>query len=272
MTTTTFQSSTRHECQSSIVSPPPSPTPVKPQAQIRTKPKRSYRKSKPSANSTPKIRLPDDFKPTDDSVICGRGKDCFDSEGNKRFREIINKYLLAYAAAPGKSEKSMIVSKAMDIIREASPHGSFVKEEKGVWYEVSGRYAREKVGAWFRDCLSTKYKSSSKAKHARKMAKRISFNALDAVDILNFSLDVEFDLPDIADSFYDERMDPPTDDYLKAEDTFKTGEYDKTDKSSDESDVSDEIMNDSSASISSGSFYDIDNMALALVPFDPPEG
>ena len=31
------------------------------------------------------------------------------------------------------------------------------------------------LGAWFRDCLSHRYKSSSKAKHARKMSKRVSY-------------------------------------------------------------------------------------------------
>lgn len=67
---------------------------------------------------------------------------------NKRFREIINRDLHLYAAAQGKAEKSAIVSKAMDIIRKASPNGSFVKLEKGVWFEVSGRYAREKVGTF----------------------------------------------------------------------------------------------------------------------------
>ena len=65
--------------QSAMVSPPVSP--ASPKALVRTKPKRAYRKSKPSANSTPKKRLPADFVPGPDSVICGRGKDCFESEG-----------------------------------------------------------------------------------------------------------------------------------------------------------------------------------------------
>jgi len=160
-----------------------------------------------------KKELAPDFEPTPNSVICGRGKECFDSEGvsktfdlfvlsrilvlfifyltillilfysqNKRFREIINSYLDEYTAASGKSEKSRIVTRAMNIIREKSPGGSFVKKEKGIWYEVSLRYAREKVGAWFRDCLSHRYKSSSKAKHAKKMAQRVDFGDVLLVD------------------------------------------------------------------------------------------
>lgn len=65
---------------------------------------------------------------------------------NKRFRVIINSMLEEYTEAHGKSEKSKLVTKAMDIIREKSPEGAFVKREKGHWYEVSPRYAREKVG------------------------------------------------------------------------------------------------------------------------------
>lgn len=63
---------------------------------------------------------------------------------NKRFREIINGFLNEYTAAPGKSGKSKIVSKAMDIIREACPDGgAFVKQgNDGKWFEVSPRNAR----------------------------------------------------------------------------------------------------------------------------------
>jgi hypothetical protein len=144
---------------------------------------------------------------------------------NKRFREIINNNLDEYTKAPGKSEKSRIVTRTLNIVLESSPVGAFVKFEKGKWHEVSLRYAREKViqvqvylnsfrctlqftvagvfhqktltnqndclklqvGAWFRDCLHHRYKSSSKAKHARKMAKRVSYETLvDPAAVFNF--------------------------------------------------------------------------------------
>ncbi|CAB9522594.1 Nitrilase family, member 2 [Seminavis robusta] len=291
-----------------IVSPPSSPTSSKNQVQIRKK--RPYRRTKPSTNHA-KRRLAPDFRPTSYSVICGRGKECFDSEGNKRFREIINKYLDEYADAPGKSEKSKIVSKAMSIIREASPQGAFVKCENGVWWEVSSRYAREKVGAWFRDCLHVKYKSSSKAKHARKMAKRVSFNALDPDEIMNFPLDGEFDLPELDESFYEEvdrresivssqdsmqdSIDDQVGEHHMGEDNIVGQEEDGDDNgpkgegmadegppdlprssSEDVVDMSDKPFHDrddmddifNSSSSSSGSFYDIDDMSLSLIPFD----
>lgn len=246
MTTTTHQ-----ESKATLVSPPSSPTSKKTavKVEIRTKPKRAYRKSKPSCNH-PKRQLAADFEPSSNSVICGRGKECFDSEGNKRFREIINKYLNDYAAAGGKSQKSAIVSKAMNIIKESCPDGAFIKQERGVWFEVSTRYAREKVGAWFRDCLHDKYQSSSKAKHARKMAKRVSFNALDPEDIMNFPLDMEFDLPDMPDimneAFIEDFVDRPPS------------------VSSNDDTSNDDSLN----SASSSTFYDIDDMSLSLLPFD----
>ena len=47
------------------------------------------------------------------------------------------------------------------------------------------------MGAWFRDCLSHRYKSSSKAKHAKKMAQRVSFDNLlvDPNTVFNFPPD-----------------------------------------------------------------------------------
>jgi len=64
---------------------------------------------------------------------------------NKRFRVIIQGLLDKYAEASGKTEKSRIVSKAMNIIREkCSNGGAFVKKEKTGWFEVSARYSREK--------------------------------------------------------------------------------------------------------------------------------
>lgn len=287
-----------------LVTPPASPTTTKAQVKagsIQLDPpldaprkKRAYRKSKPSTNS-PKRQLAPDFVPSSYSVICGRGKECFDSEGNKRFRKIINKFLDEYAEAPGKSEKSNIVSKAMNIIREASPEGAFVKCEKGVWFEVSSRYAREKVGAWFRDCLHNKYKSSSKAKHARKMAKRVSLNALDPEELMNFPLEVEFDLPELDNKFYDEYdrrhnsdsstgstdsskrtgnedtktikknkpVDPPADIFEAPiqVDSFPCHHHDPpADPPVDEFT---KVLNDHDAA-----FYDVDDISLSLVPFD----
>jgi hypothetical protein len=81
-------------------------------------------------------------------------------------------FLNEYEDADDKADKSKVVSKVLDIVRSASPEGSFVTFEKGRWYEVSDRVAREKVGAQFRDYLHSQYKSSAKAKQAKKIQKQ----------------------------------------------------------------------------------------------------
>ena len=46
-----------------------------------------------------------------------------------------------------------IVTKVINIVKEACPIGAFVKYEKGDWFSVGERAAREKVGA----CVSSYY-------------------------------------------------------------------------------------------------------------------
>lgn len=128
------------------------------------------KKKKSKAPKKIKTPLPLDFEPTPYTVLCGRARECFESEGNRRFRVLCNLHLEDYLNAPGKLEKSRIVTKIMRIIRQSSPVGAFVSFENGRYYEVSQRTAREKVGGFFRDSLHTVYRSSAKAKLARKRA------------------------------------------------------------------------------------------------------
>jgi len=108
--------------------------------------------------------LSPDFQPTAYSVIFGRGAECFNSTGNRRFRATAELFLEEYSNATTKAEKSGIVSRLIEIVREASPEGSFIRSGNGRWWEVSDAVAREKVGAQMRDLLHTKYRSSTKAK------------------------------------------------------------------------------------------------------------
>jgi len=117
-----------------------------------------------------KRMLPQDFIPTPHSVICGRRKECFDAVGNRRLRIVISMFLKKYSEAKSKVAKSVIVSTVLDMIYDATPQGAFVKYENGRWYELDEDSAREKTGALFRDCLHTQYRSSAKAKHAKRKA------------------------------------------------------------------------------------------------------
>lgn len=122
-----------------------------------------------------KTLLPIDFEPSEYSVICGNKRAFFNSAGNRRFRVICQMHLPEYMNAPSKHEKSFVVTKVMRVLKDACPVGAFVSLEKGRWWEVSDRTCREKCGTFFRDCLSDKYKSSSKNKVAQRKKKRTQF-------------------------------------------------------------------------------------------------
>jgi len=104
-------------------------------------------------------------------VICGRGRIAFNHTGNKRFREIVQSNLKKYSDASTKSEKSIIVSLIMRLVRL---QGNFVKytREKGRFENVHERLAREKVGQVLRDILHTQYRSSTEAKKKRRLAQK----------------------------------------------------------------------------------------------------
>ena len=90
--------------------------------------------------------LAEGFQPGPMDVICARGKRAFNHSGNRRFRALITERLESYSKAGSKLEKSVIVSEIVDSVREASPDGGFVKEERGHWFEVGDHNAREKIG------------------------------------------------------------------------------------------------------------------------------
>jgi hypothetical protein len=109
-----------------------------------------------------------DFQPSDLSVICGRGR-YRNHLGNQRFRILVSTFVEEYSQADSKTIKSALVFKIVTMIRQAGGH--FCKLEKGVWFEVGDRIAREKVSAFFRDMLHTQYRSSSKAKVTLRRAR-----------------------------------------------------------------------------------------------------
>eukprot|EP00980_Cylindrotheca_fusiformis_P031192 scaffold25948_cov117-Cylindrotheca_fusiformis.AAC.2 len=123
--------------------------------------------------TTPQFRdkktlLPADFVLQPYSVRIGRGKACSEATGNQRLQVLASSFLDDYKKASTKIEKSVIVTKIVDTIQEACPVGAFVRYQDGRWWEVDDFTARGKVGSTIRDLLSDEYRSSSKAKFARR--------------------------------------------------------------------------------------------------------
>jgi hypothetical protein len=114
--------------------------------------------------SQPEVK--DDVQPSDFSVVCGRGRDSFNHIGNRRFRILASMFIERYSRANSKASKTVIVSEIIEVIRQAD--GNFCKFTKGKWIEVADHHAREKVSSLLRDLLHTQYRSSAKAKIARR--------------------------------------------------------------------------------------------------------
>jgi hypothetical protein len=125
-----------------------------------------------SGSKMGRSRLGGDYQPSEYSVICGRVKESFNHVGNCRFRILTTCYLESYSREVVRTAKSAIVSDIVALIRQSG--GNFCKYEKGAWFEVGDRYAREKVCTLLRDLLRTQYQSSvNKAKLAHQRARKI---------------------------------------------------------------------------------------------------
>jgi hypothetical protein len=70
-----------------------------------------------------------------------------------------------------KLDRSTIVASIVAVIRRGSD-ACFCRYENGTWCEIGDYSAREKVSAMFRDLLHTQYRSSAKAKTARRRDRR----------------------------------------------------------------------------------------------------
>jgi hypothetical protein len=144
------------------------------------------------------IILPQSFTPGPNHVVCARGKGFWDHEGNKKYRALIAQTTSKYEASTNKFEKTLIVSEIVEAIRSANPSGNFVKRDYMCggerWVEVNDQFAREKVGQSLRDCLHSKYRSSTQSKKSRKRKLENTMNGnLDQVIRSNESVSRQMD-------------------------------------------------------------------------------
>jgi hypothetical protein len=125
--------------------------------------------SSPRPETRERSQLGVTFKPSDSSVICGRGKATYKHPGNFRLRMLASTFAADYSQAERKLAKSCIVAKIVAEIRQEG--GSFCKYEKGEWFEIGDCKAREKVSALLRDLLPTDYRSSTTFKKFLRRAR-----------------------------------------------------------------------------------------------------
>ena len=123
----------------------------------------------PLERNTP---LPQGWVPGNWSIICGRGKECYDHIGNRRFRILCDIHFAKYAnKQTSKHEKTQIVVSIMDAFREGSNNvGGFVKYDANSerWVEVGDEMAREKIGQQFRSMIKKKHKQDYLARKRQK--------------------------------------------------------------------------------------------------------
>lgn len=84
--------------------------------------------------------LPRNYVPTKYCVLCGRGKEYYNSVGNNRFRVLVAIYLDRYRTAESRLVKGQIVTEIVDTVRGAGGH--FAKLEEGQWWEIGDSAAR----------------------------------------------------------------------------------------------------------------------------------
>ena len=122
--------------------------------------------------SRKKTALAADFSPSMYDVICGRGKECYNHVGNRRFRVSIEMVLDKYTRAETKTEKSLIVMTLVDKIRSncGPSGGGFIRFDRKTnrWYEIGDEAAREKVGQTLRETMT----QHDPAKRAKKRMQR----------------------------------------------------------------------------------------------------
>jgi len=169
------------------------------------------KRSPSPAGSSEKRDLSACFEPGDFDVICGKGKGCFNHQGNKNFRRIVGIYLPGYAEATSKLEKSAIVSAIIQSVRTQSPDGGFVKRDlsTGLWSEVGDHLAREKVGQTIRDALHLQYRSSTKAKKKRRQAEQAKASAnMTQISSTHFEISSKIDdlKSKVTDSLSDQQL------------------------------------------------------------------
>jgi hypothetical protein len=154
------------------------------------------------------VILPVNFVPGPKHIVCQRGKNYWDHEGNKMFRAIIAAAAPKYAKTTSKLDKSLMVSEIIQSIRlattsttktnttdadeeEHQQYSCFIKLDNSIgrWVECDDLSVREKISQSLRDGLQGLYRSSTSAKlNRRKIANESIHTRMESVFHSNSSV------------------------------------------------------------------------------------
>jgi len=114
-----------------------------------------------SGSASEGYALPEDYRPTEYDVHCGRGKGCYSKPGNKRFRAIVGRYVSQYVAAKTMYDKTAVLNAALGEVQGQNNNSNNrstlsvnYNGTEGRWYAISEDQAREKVGHCMRDAIA----------------------------------------------------------------------------------------------------------------------
>ena len=122
--------------------------------------------------------LPVDYKPSDYTVILGRGKKIKNHKGNLRLDALVQEQLFDYTSADSKTTKSFILLNVLNQVQSNNADQvGFVKQEGGSsatkrWFAVDHASARATVAQAFRDANHVQYRSSKQSKQRRRLIER----------------------------------------------------------------------------------------------------
>ena len=100
------------------------------------------------ANGIEPLRLPDNYELERQDVVCGRGKSQYERPGNRRFLDIINKYVESYRSSKHKKHKAVVLCNVVHEVRmgDGVNAARFVKQmDDGSWWEIGDSMARGKA-------------------------------------------------------------------------------------------------------------------------------
>ena len=122
--------------------------------------------------------LPVDYKPSDHTVILGRGKKIKNHKGNLRLDALVQEQLFDYTSADSKPTKSFILLHVLNQVQSNNADQvGFVKQEGRSsatkrWFAVDHASARATVAQAFRDANHVQYRSSKQSKQRRRLIER----------------------------------------------------------------------------------------------------